>query len=171
MEPGWSLLSDEERRDAWQRFSSHFKFQATGGSPVPAIQDPKPSITFDLRRSWAGARPRLDALFVKSIETATARWMLQEFGDDSTVIVLDWQHDGYRLRLSEFTDSPIGIDGFPLIPGVYPDGDYYVFALDDLSEGTFGHPWEMSLCVFGTSLVRTLGVELASWLPVLRENH
>jgi hypothetical protein len=51
---------------------------------------------------------------------------------------------------------------------VYPDGDYYAFALPDFSERIFGHPWEQTLCVFGPRLVNTLGATLSSWLPRLR---
>ncbi len=51
---------------------------------------------------------------------------------------------------------------------VYPKGDYYIFLRDDLSEGTFGHPWEQTLCVFGERLLASLGRTLATWLPVIR---
>ena len=57
------------------------------------------------------------------------------------------------------------INGYP---SVFPDGDYYAFAGPDLNEGTFGHPWEPSLCVFGHRLVASLGAALATWLPVKR---
>ena len=53
---------------------------------------------------------------------------------------------------------------------VFPNGDYYIFARPDFSTGTFGHPWEKTLCVFGSELVQTLGRTLATWLPRKREN-
>jgi hypothetical protein len=40
----------------------------------------------------------------------------------------------------------------------------------DFAEGTFGHPWEQSLCVVGERLVETLGRWLTAWLPVLRRD-
>lgn len=52
---------------------------------------------------------------------------------------------------------------------MFPNGDYYAFFTQDFSAGTFGHPWEQSLCVMGAPLVGTLGVSLRTWLPVLRE--
>ncbi|MFA7767591.1 DUF2716 domain-containing protein [Streptomyces sp. NRRL S-448] len=38
-------------------------------------------------------------------------------------------------------------------PGsVYPDGDYHLYRTPELRFGTFGHPWEHTLCVFGAPL-------------------
>eukprot|EP01133_Synstelium_polycarpum_P023417 gene23417-28073_t len=53
---------------------------------------------------------------------------------------------------------------------VYPNGDYYIFSRDDFTEGTFGHPWERTLCVFGERMVEGLGRTLSTWLPRLRVN-
>jgi hypothetical protein len=52
----------------------------------------------------------------------------------------------------------------------FPNGDYYTFARPDFSEGTFGHPWEQTLCVFGPRLVKTIGRTLSTWLPAKRIN-
>lgn len=51
---------------------------------------------------------------------------------------------------------------------VYPNGDYHIFARDGFDEGTFGHPWERTLCVYGPLMVATLGRTLATWLPTVR---
>ncbi|GHF85694.1 hypothetical protein GCM10018790_73950 [Kitasatospora xanthocidica] len=59
---------------------------------------------------------------------------------------LDWQHTCYRLR-----PDLRGKEQWPLSP--YPDGDYYIYLADDLRFGTFGHPWEHTLCVFGAELL------------------
>ena len=32
------------------------------------------------------------------------------------------------------------------------------------AQGTFAHPWQQSLTVWGDELVRTLGAELLTWL-------
>ncbi|MEU5671031.1 DUF2716 domain-containing protein [Micromonospora sp. NPDC047753] len=34
--------------------------------------------------------------------------------------------------------------------------DYYAFLTEDMTEGTFGHPWEQTLCVFGSHLMPKL---------------
>jgi uncharacterized protein DUF2716 len=49
-----------------------------------------------------------------------------------------------------------------LIP-TSPNGDYYVRALTNMASGIFGHPWQQGLCVWGASLVDTLGKELTKW--------
>ncbi|WP_198347940.1 DUF2716 domain-containing protein [Plantactinospora sp. KBS50] len=43
--------------------------------------------------------------------------------------------------------DPPGRPGWPLSP--YPDGDYSIYLAEGFRFGTFGHPWELSLCVFG----------------------
>jgi len=100
---------------------------------------------------------------MEAINAETARCLLG-IADPPEVVVLDWQHPGYRLNLSEHVSARDAVWRVP----VNPDGDYYTFALPDFSEGTFGHPWEQSLCVFGPRLVGTLAVTLSTWLPVLR---
>ncbi|WP_275956528.1 DUF2716 domain-containing protein [Nonomuraea sediminis] len=47
-----------------------------------------------------------------------------------------------------------------------PDGDYYV--LEDMTNGTFGHLGEQTLCIFGSNLLPELAPLLTSWLPVKR---
>ncbi|WP_433539254.1 DUF2716 domain-containing protein [Micromonospora sp. CA-249363] len=44
------------------------------------------------------------------------------------------------------------------------------FLTPDLNCGTFGHPWEKSLCVFGERLVEPLAHTLDAWLPRKRVN-
>ncbi|MBR7837823.1 DUF2716 domain-containing protein [Actinospica durhamensis] len=36
---------------------------------------------------------------------------------------------------------------------IYPNGDYCIWLAGDFRNGTFGHPWEPSLCVFGEELL------------------
>jgi hypothetical protein len=54
---------------------------------------------------------------------------------------------------------------------IYPDGDYYAFMTEDLLEGTFGHPWEQTLCIMGDRLINSLGRSLETWLPIKRRNE
>ncbi|MET4613081.1 hypothetical protein ABIC28_004081 [Rhodococcus sp. PvR044] len=89
-----------------------------------------------------------------------------EFADDPTFVVLDWQHPGYSFDAGTHAATP---DAEWRVP-VYPNGDYYIFAREGFAEGTFGHPWEQTLCVFGERLVATLGRTLATWLPQKRIN-
>jgi hypothetical protein len=58
----------------------------------------------------------------------------------------------------------------PAWPGTaYPDGDYYLYVPADLRMGTFGHPWERTLCVFGDRLLGEVEEEITALLgAVLR---
>ena len=52
---------------------------------------------------------------------------------------------------------------------VFPDGDYSIFLATDLRLGTFGHPWEETLCVFGQPLLDSGVVEDLA-LPIVRRD-
>jgi hypothetical protein len=38
-----------------------------------------------------------------------------------------------------------------------PNGDYYIFLSEVFRTGTFGHPWEETMCIFGDRLLHGLG--------------
>ncbi len=40
----------------------------------------------------------------------------------------------------------------------------------DLRWGSFGHPWQQTLTIWGDELVATLGAELLTWLPKHRQS-
>jgi hypothetical protein len=50
----------------------------------------------------------------------------------------------------------------------FPNGDYYIFLSEDFRTGTFGHPWEETMCIFGDRLLTALAEPLSVWLPVRR---
>jgi hypothetical protein len=86
--------------------------------------------------------------------------------DRRELVVLDWQHPAYRFRPA---NQALTWQAEWKVP-VYPDGDYFAFLSEDFSEGTFGHPWEKTICVLGERLVTSFGRSLATWLPIKREN-
>lgn len=155
---GWSALGDEDRSAYWSTFKDTFGFCAgTTSESWPAIREPTPSVTFDLANpAGPGWAARLDAINAEAL-----RCFITEFDDDPTFVVLDWQHDGYLLDAAAFATAH---DSEWRVP-VYPNGDYYIFLRTDFTAGTFGHPWEQTLCIFGERLVASLGQTLATWLP------
>jgi Protein of unknown function (DUF2716) len=64
---------------------------------------------------------------------------------------LDWHHQTYRCRPYRIRDEEAPDEMWPT--EIYPDHDYHVWLVEDLRYGTFGHPWEASLCVFGEELL------------------
>jgi len=59
-----------------------------------------------------------------------------------------------------------------IVPGaVFPDGDYHIHLTRDLRLGTFGHPWEETVCVFG-DLLTLIDAELTAALrPPIRRSE
>lgn len=87
-------------------------------------------------------------------------------GPRGILFALDWQHPSYR-----FSPREVGGRGQPDWPlGPYPDGDYFVFLSEDFRFGSFGHPWEHSLCLFGEELLELSAAEVDGVLgpPVRR---
>lgn len=160
--PVWQVIEGSEYSELWDRFDATFSFNPTAWRDRrPVIEAPPGSVTFDLEHAtgtWAVHA--INALVVWALERISA--------DDPPLLVLDWQHPAYRFwpRRSVLYggERPFPFEVFP-----FPDGDYYAFVTDDLREGTFGHPWEPSLCVFGERLVPILRPALAPLAPVLRE--
>ena len=94
-------------------------------------------------------------------------WALAEIvGENQPLVVLDWQHQSYRFFPQRGSTIRLEEMFGPVTP--VPDGDYYAFLTEDYTAGTFGHPWEATLCVFGSDLVALLDPVLRSMLPVVR---
>lgn len=170
----WTPIPDYERY--WKPFDATFSFRPSYADdpmqvPHPGITEPPGSVTFSLApitrsgstaRFWAG---------VHALNAEVLRAFVTVFPEGERLVALDWQHPSYWFRPHEHAIATIdagGIDpaAWPMCP--FPDGDYHVFCTEDLSSGTFGHPWEQSLCVFGASLVDVLVPTLSTWLPILR---
>jgi hypothetical protein len=154
-EATWSQPAGELEANAlWDSFCLRFDFRPSMKEPSqPAINEPNPSVVFDLSVVSAG-----DSL--KAVELVLSAFRLTvPVGDE--LAFLDWQHPTFRFSPH---DPRIGSN----LP-VFPDGDYYIVVASDLSYGTFGHPWQESLCVFGESLIAHLPPELFRLLPVLRQ--
>lgn len=135
----------------WDRFYATFDFKPST-TYRPGITEPAPSATWHVHahhRPFPDIPQRLDAIVQRGLLAAT------EPGE--FVYWLEWQSDGFR-----YDPRRTGLPGRPPRPGLgtYPHGDYYLHLTDDLRLGTFGHPWEQTLCVFGQPLLRTVEVEL-----------
>ncbi|MFG1781390.1 DUF2716 domain-containing protein [Rhodococcus oryzae] len=162
--PGWTELPEDDRHRHWIAFTDRVGGFRPGVTPEswPAITEPTPSVTFDLADTGGSAASR-SARF-DAVNAEALRCFVTEFADEPTFVVLDWQHPGYSFDAATHAATR---DTEWRVP-VYPNGDYYIFAREGFAEGTFGHPWERTLCVFGERLVATLGRTLATWLPLKR---
>ncbi len=149
--------------DAWWPVEARFGFRASvDESGPPAIDEPHGALTLDLA-PVLGAGPAAFAAGCAALDAVALRAFVDLLGDDGELVALDWQHPAYR-----WSPARHALAGGPWRVPVLPDGDYYVHARPDLAWGTFGHPWQRTLTVWGEPLVATLGAELAAWLPVRR---
>jgi len=94
----------------------------------PSIKEPNPSITFSIEA---------DVEFEDILTEA----FLQLSKSKKISYILDWYHQYYYVSDEQKEFS------------LYDDGDYIINLSQDFSQGTFGHPWEQTLCVFGKELV------------------
>jgi hypothetical protein len=162
-EPAWEPIVDEYER-WWKPFHQRFRFtpRYLPAGP-PGILEPSKSVTFSLEPIFRGASAGRFSAGVDALNAEVLRAFVEVFAEDEWLVVLDWQHQSYRFNPHGHAAND---DSWRVTP--FPDGDYYIFVTQDLESGTFGHPWERSICVFGPSLVDVLDPTLASWLPVLR---
>ncbi|MFJ9811261.1 DUF2716 domain-containing protein [Streptomyces sp. NPDC101158] len=128
----------------WDRLHGEFGFRPST-STFPGIDEPVPSVTWSLDAldtpDGAGDEDRLEAL------EAVIRGALKDLSPPGGLLgFLDWQHTGYV-----FDPHRVGGPGRP--GAACPDGDYYLNVHPELRFGTFGHPWEHTLCVWGEDLL------------------
>ncbi|MEU4215239.1 DUF2716 domain-containing protein [Actinoplanes sp. NPDC026623] len=139
-------LKNPEYGRLWDRFHREFAFRSGMTSATwPAIKEPVDSVTWSLGAldDDPGHR-RLDGM-VAAVKAGL--WACTP--PEGTLLVLDWQHRCYRIRPHHLTAAHA-----PKWPAsMMPDGDYNIHLAEDFSFGTFGHPWEYTICVMGESLL------------------
>lgn len=155
-------LPEAEYRSVWDRFYVEFAFSpSVNPAKWPAIKEPADSVTWSLASlDEDPSYTRLDR-FVAVVEQGLTACVEPE----ARLFALDWQHISYS-----FAPHRVGGHGqepWPLSP--YPDGDYYIYLSGDFRLGSFGHPWESSVCLFGQELLDTVAAEVEDVLgPPLR---
>jgi hypothetical protein len=154
--PVTPLLYEAEHDEIWARFKDRFTFRPDMRA-FPGITEPETSATWSLRDCEESAVDELDEIVHSGLGTATR--------PGEQLYALDWQHVGYR-----FDPRRVGGRGPRRPGGVFPGGDYSVSLTPDLRLGTFGHPWEETLCVFGEPLLAAVEARLTALLgpPVRR---
>ncbi|MBI4836657.1 MAG: DUF2716 domain-containing protein [Candidatus Abawacabacteria bacterium] len=150
----WKSLDKEigglSHKDVWESFNEMFEFNPSIYSEDwPSIIEPKPSITYDISTAYYNGNENYLVL-EKDLSVKTLVAFRECLFREDKLYVLNWEHPSYLFYpygSFDFTNSEEW-----LIP-VFPNGDYYIFLAEDFSFGLFGHPWEQSICVFGTKLI------------------
>jgi hypothetical protein len=146
-------LEGREYERVWKGFRSQFEFRPGMASCTwPAIKEPADSVT------WSLAALDDDLGYVKldaMVDVVNdGLWACTAPGE--TLLILDWQHDCFRISPHAMTAE----DGPRWPASVMPDGDYNIHLAEDFSYGTFGHPWEYTICVMGASLLERVASHL-----------
>ncbi|MEU7582291.1 DUF2716 domain-containing protein [Streptomyces sp. NPDC041068] len=145
------LLRSEEYDDVRERFDGRFHF-VPSMTHYPGIAEPEASVTWHVGEVAGTSATRhggeLDRIVRLGLR-ACAR-------PGEQLYYADPYHQGYRF-------DPHRVEGPGLPPwprAVYREGDYALHLTHDLRLGTFAHPWEESLCVFGAELLAEVAEEL-----------
>jgi len=133
-------LGIDEYDEVWANFEKAFSFRPSVRGPFPAITEPKDSMTFLLARDY-------DDALIDELNNVLFQAFIDCGYESKEVCYLDWQHACYAITINKNNGSRIS--GFP-------DGDYAILLSEDMRFGTFGHPWEYSICIFGESFVKAV---------------
>ncbi|MFI5906083.1 DUF2716 domain-containing protein [Dactylosporangium sp. NPDC051541] len=146
-------LDEREYRRVWARFERQFEFRpGMDSAGWPAIREPADSVTWSL----AGLDDDPDYLKLDAMVEAVNDGLWACTGPEETLLILDWHHDCYRIRPHAITAA----DGPHWPASMMPDGDYSIHLAEDLRYGTFGHPWEYTICVLGAPLLERVAARL-----------
>lgn len=153
------------QKEGWSAFEAAFGFRPSVNSAEwPAIREPIPSVTIDLSPIFDNEGPTF-ASGASCVDAVALHAFVQLLGSDDRLLVLDWQHPCYL-----FSPHRQALDSEPWEVTVFPNGDYYIFLAKDMTAGVFGHPWEQTLCIWGSDLIPLLADPLAIILPVARRD-
>lgn len=171
----WVRLPKPEYDRVWDQFYAEFDFRpSTDAKLFPAIREPRPSVTWSIESAWSDPDPLMRQTHSAFNEAMLALFK-QVISESASLIVLDWHHPGYRFLPYKHSGSFVPTrhaKGEPAtweVP-VLPDGDYYIFLSEDFRFGTFGHPWESSICVWGAELLEAMSSLPLEGATIIRRN-
>lgn len=133
-------LVNHEYSEVWDSFQKKFSFRPSVNGPFPAIKEPKDSITFLLALDY-------DDYMIDELRNLIFSALAECAPEVQEFFYLDWQHECYTLDVKTAADLWINC---------FPDGDYAILLSKDMRIGTFGHPWEHSICFFGEAFANAI---------------
>jgi Protein of unknown function (DUF2716) len=159
----WIELDEPEREHYWSEFISRFNFKPEARVHLsPAINDPIPSVTFELSMPKAGGFGSGEVA-TKAFEAAVLYSLIRAFRPDQAVIAMEYYSSSYR-----FWPHRLAIEPEPWLVEPWLGDVYTILMSDDLTTGMFVYVQMGTLCIFGRPLIDTLAVDLLTWLPVIR---
>ena len=171
----WTELPELDYDRYWDRFFREFKFRPDV-SLFPGIKEPTPSITWSIESAWLDPDPLMRKTH-SSFNEAMLPAFKRVIAESASLIVLEWHGTCYKFRPRQYSGSfiPIGNDNgedetASWKVAVIPDGEYYIFLSEDFRFGTFGHPWESTICVWGEELLEAMGPLPLEGATIARRN-
>ena len=161
-------LPERESDEVWDRFDGAFAFRPNM-QKFPAITEPAESITWSLD----ALDDRLDERKIDRIVTLICDALATCTPPGSSLLILQWHTTSYQLRpdlppTDMFLPEPLTRHLPPGWPrSLYPYGEYPIAISEDFQYGSFGHPWERTLCLFGSDLLDCVADELTTHLPTI----
>jgi hypothetical protein len=161
---GWDAQPELVAVHFMNEFADRYEFHPdVSQSGWPSIVEPTPSVTFDL-----SSGPSSESMSAPRADETILAMFLTAFATHTRLIAINFNHYGYWFRPYDFAKAERPWpEAWPVHP--YPNGDYSIFLTDDMCQGTFGHPWEQTLCVFGQPLIDATSAEPPAW-PITRRN-
>lgn len=148
---GWSELDRPTEDLAWRFMYDHLGFRPSI-NPLnwPGIKEPSPSETYSFGYIYQ------EAILAEQLEielNGKVLLALQKIlHSGEHLIVLDWQHNCFYFDPTVCESD--NLDSWPVF--VLPNGDYYIFLASDFRFGIFGHPWEQTICCFGSEFLEAI---------------
>lgn len=150
MDSAFIELDDRKYRYIWDTFYKKFNFNPSiHENDFPGILEPTPSATYSIARIYESGEKEFEKLS-KDLNDRFLQLFKSLTDQDTWVYALEWQKTSYKF----FPHRPFELDEWDewVIP-ILPNGDYYIFLEKNLEFGVFGHPWEKTMCIFGTKLI------------------
>lgn len=137
----WIPLTSDQYRFVWDKFYKDFKFSPSVHSKDwPSFSLQSTYITYEITNYTENDLDDLEKNCFKCLKAVT------EPGE--YIYALDWQHESFLYN----PNLEKGLANWTI--SFYPDGDYYFFLNKEFNWGYLGHPWEQTITIFGTELMR-----------------
>ncbi|MGF7036138.1 hypothetical protein J2T17_007189 [Paenibacillus mucilaginosus] len=145
----WIPLSNDQYRFVWDKFYESFNFSpSVHTKDWPSFALPTPYLTYKLTDYIDSDLDELEEKCVSSLRAITE--------PSEYIYALDWQHESF------FYNPHLEKGAANWIISFYPDGDYYFFLQKDFRWGYLEHPWEHTITLFGTELIRQFEINKPS---------
>ncbi|PZS02084.1 MAG: hypothetical protein DLM56_13000 [Pseudonocardiales bacterium] len=160
---GWIAQPEQVQLEYHRLFAARFAFHPdVEPSGWPSIEEPVPSMTLDL-----SSVATHHGMTMPAADDAILQLLVDAFPANVRLVAIDYNHVASWLWPHRFAASERGWpDSWYVHP--YPNGDYTIFLTEDMTSGTFGHPWERTLCIVGSALIEAARPLIAQWAVIRR---